>query len=118
MQLEFTSVAAMINRQVSAKSVFIQLIAVLVVFTIIVLWQKEFITELYLGRNQSRIGLVINLAIGVLFVLGIIRICLLLKFYQQQADQIAHFSENIRRDTELTRSVDRNYHGWYALYRI
>ena len=98
----------MINRQVSAKPVFIQLIAVLVVFTIIVLWQKEFITELYLGRNQSRIGLVINLAIGVLFVLGIIRICLLLKFYQQQADQIAHFSENIRRDTELTRSVDRN----------
>ncbi len=98
----------MTNRQLSAQSVFIQLIAVLVVLTIIVLWQKDFLYELYLGRNQSRIGLVINVAIGVLFVLGIIRICSLLKFYQQQTEQIAHFSENVRRDTELTRSVDRN----------
>ena len=98
----------MTNRQLSAQSVFIQLIAVLVVLAIIVLWQKDFLYELYLGRNQSRIGLIINAAIGVLFALGIIRICLLLKFYQQQAEQIAHFSENVRRDTELTRSVDRN----------
>ena len=98
----------MTNRQLSAQSVFIQLIAVLVVLAIIVFWQREFIFELYLGRNQSRIGLVINAAIAVLFVLGIIRICLLLKFYQAQAEQIDSFSENVRRETELTRSVDRS----------
>lgn len=98
----------MINRQLSAQSVFIQLVAVLAALAIIILWQREFIFELYLGTNHTPIGLAINIAIGVLFILGIIRICMLLKFYQQQTDQIAHFSENVRRDTELTRSVDRN----------
>ena len=96
------------NRQLSAQSVFIQLIAVLVVLAVIVFWQKDFLYELYLGRNQSRIGLIINLAIAVLFVLGIIRICLLLNFYQTQADHLTFFSENVRRDAELIRSVDRD----------
>ena len=97
----------MTNRRLSAQSVFIQLIAVLVVLAIIVFWQRDFLYELYLGRNQSNIGLVINVAIAVLFVLGIIRICLLLKFYQSQIDQIDSFSENVRHDIELTRAVDR-----------
>ena len=85
----------MTNRQLSAQSVFIQLIAVLVVLAMIVLWQKDFLYELYLGPNQSRIGLVINVSIGVLFVMGIFRICSLLKFYQQETEQINHFSENV-----------------------
>ena len=32
----------------------------------------------------------------------------MLKFYRQQAEQIAHFSDNVRRETELTRLVDRD----------
>lgn len=87
---------------------FIQLAAVIVVFALIVYWQFDFVRELYLGPNQSRIGLSINVAIVVLFTLGLIRICVLLRFYQQQAEQITHFSDNARRETELTRSVDRN----------
>ena len=98
----------MTNRRLSAQSVFIQLFSVLVVLAIIVFWQREFLYELYLGRNQSNIGLIINVAIAVLFVLGITRICLLLKFYQSQIEQIDSFSENVRRDTELTRAVDRS----------
>ena len=98
----------MTNRQISAQSVFIQLIAVLAVLAIIVFWQKDFLYQLYLGRNQSRIGLVINVAIAVLFTLGVIRICLLLKFYQGQTEQISHFSDNVRSDELQARSVDRN----------
>ena len=97
----------MINRKLSTQAVFIQLIAVLVTLAIIVFWQKDFLAELYLGQTQSRIGLVINVAIAVLFVLGIIRICILLRFYQQEIDQIDYFSETARTDEELTRPVDR-----------
>lgn len=97
----------MSKRRLNSQSVFIQLFLVLVVLALILFWQKDFFYNLYLGPNQSRIGLVINIAIVVLFAMGIVRVCALLMFYQREIDSINLFSENLWDNETINHSVSK-----------
>ena len=81
----------MSKHQLTSKSVLLQLCVVLLALALLLYWQRAFFLDLYLGHNQSRIGLGINIAIAVLFVLGMIRVCTLLIFYQREIDKTEQF---------------------------
>lgn len=95
----------MSKRRLTSKSVFIQLFLVLLVLLLVLIWQKEFFYNLYFSQNQSRIGLVINVAIAVLFALGIIRVCVLLMFYQREIDNINLFSTKLWDNEAVNHSM-------------
>ena len=96
----------MSKHQLTSKSVLLQLCVVLLALALLLYWQRAFFLELYLGHNQSRIGLGINIAIAVLFVLGMIRVCTLLIFYQREFDNTEQFYENLNNNREITYAVD------------
>lgn len=97
----------MSKRRLTTKSVFIQLFLVLLALLLVLIWQKDFFYNLYLSQNQSRIGLVINVAIVVLFALGIIRVCTLLMFYQREIDNTNLFSDNLWNNEAINHSMSR-----------
>ena len=97
----------MSKRRLTTKSVFIQLFLVLLALLLVVVWQKDFFYNLYLSQDQSRIGLVINIAIVVLFTLGIIRVCALLMFYQREIDNTNLFSDNLWNNEAINHSMSR-----------
>ncbi len=97
----------MSKRRLNTQSVFLQLFMVLVVLALILFWQKDFFYNLYLGPNQSRIGLVINVAIVVLFIMGIVRVCALLMFYQREIDSTNMFSDNLWDNESINHSMPK-----------
>lgn len=96
------------RRQLTSKSVLIQFFFVLLALALVLYWQRDFFIELYLGQDQSRIGLVINFAIVILFVLGMTRVCILLVFYQREIDNIEQFNENLNNNREITYAVNQS----------
>ena len=97
----------MSKRRLNSQSVFIQLFLVLIALALILFWQKDFFYNLYLGPNQSRIGLVINIAIVMLFIIGIVRVITLLMFYQREIDSTNMFSDNLWDNEAVNHSMPK-----------
>ncbi len=75
----------------SGKKAFIQLIFALLLFGFILLWQSDFIRKIYFSENLTSLGLILNGAVFIIFLSGIVKLISAFLHYSSEEEQINIF---------------------------
>lgn len=85
-----------------SRGVLVRLVAVLVVVTVVLAANTDFITKVYLKQQLTHTGYIINGSIIVLFLLGIGRVIGGLLRYMREEQALQHFAASIDNATTET----------------
>ncbi len=79
-------------RKNQSERVLIQISIVLTVIAAVVIWQHDYLINLYIHNQLTNVGLIVNGAILALFGLGMLRMVRLFWFYREQENALDVFS--------------------------
>jgi len=86
------------TRRNFSRRMLIRLIVLGVVGLIVLLANLDFINDLYLKRQQTPVGLIINGGIILVFLLGLLKVVASLSYYMQEETALARFVRQIEVD--------------------
>lgn len=92
-------------RQHYSRRILVTLAIVLIVAVAVVVWQREFLVDLYLRNQITYVGWIINGGILALFGLGIARLVQLLVRGMGEEAALSRFVMNLQRNLEPTDHV-------------
>ena len=78
--------------------VILQMILVMTAVGAIIFWQQDYLANLYLHNQLTRVGWIINGAIGALFLIGLSQLIYLFIYYGREEAALDQFSVAIRTD--------------------
>ncbi len=87
------------------RNVLIQFAVALAVFIMLIVWQRDFFTQVYTQNQSSSVGWVINGAIVLLFLAGLLRVVFLLFRYMRDEASINRFVLNVRMGEDPLKQV-------------
>ncbi len=87
------------------RNVLIQLVVLTALVIIVVIWQRDFLSEVYLKNQITSVGWVINGGILLLFVSGLIRLVQLYVRYTREEAAINAFINNMTRTKQPTQGL-------------
>ena len=79
------------NRLSKSNTILLQMLVVLVAVAAVVMWQQDYLAELYLRNQITRIGFVVNGAIVVLFFAGLSQLIRLFILYGREETALDQF---------------------------
>jgi len=88
------------SRRHYSRNILLQLLSVTVLVAILLLWQRHFLSKLYLENQLTMVGWGINGFILLLFLGGMGRLIQLLLRYHREEDALSRFVGNIQRVVE------------------
>lgn len=88
------------SRSNFSRRMLIRLIVLGAVVTVALLANYQFINELYLKNQQTPVGIIVNGAILVVFVLGLVKIITSLSHYMQEEVALVRFVRQFSSDPE------------------
>lgn len=88
------------TRRHYSRNILIQLLTLFVIVIILLLWQRNFLSLLYLKNQLTVVGWVINGFILLLFLGGMGRLSQLLLNYHREEDALNQFIANVQRVVE------------------
>jgi len=88
------------------RNILIQIGVVSAIGLGLITWQWELLAKIYLNNQTSDVGLIINGAIIVLFLVGLFRLVTLFFFYNKEEQMLNRFILNIRQKVEPSQGVD------------
>jgi hypothetical protein len=86
------------TRRNFSRRMLIRLLILGVIVVIILVTNYQFINELYLKRQETPIGLIINGGIVLVFLLGLVKIVMALSYYMQEESALARFVRQFKGD--------------------
>ncbi len=87
------------------RNVIIQFVIALVILVVGILWQREFLVDIYFKDQLTQVGASINAGIALLFLAGIVRVVSMLVRYMDEEKAINRFIRNIRMGDDPLTSV-------------
>ncbi len=78
-----------------SQTILLQMLLVLAAVASVVIWQYDYLADLYIRNQITRIGLVINVAIVVLFISGLSQLIRLFFLYDREEKALQQFSDAI-----------------------
>ncbi len=72
----------------------------------IIVWQREFLHEIYFNHQVGNVGVIINGGIVALFLAGLVRLVRLFFRYNREEQMLNRFILNIRQKVEPSQGVD------------
>lgn len=97
-----------------SRSVLIQLVALSILLCAIIFFNLDFVRSIYLEKQVTQTGYIVNGSILALFALGLFRIITLLLRYAREEAALAKFIRNVENDT--VRPID-NISGTSLIHR-
>jgi hypothetical protein len=88
------------------RNILLQIAVMSIISVGVIVWQREFLHEIYFNHQLSNVGLVINGGIVVLFLAGLIRLISLFFRYNREEQMLNRFILNIRQKVEPSQGVD------------
>ena len=88
------------------RGIIFQLLAVLVLSLAVLIWQRNFIYDVYVKNQLTAAGWIINGAILVLFAAGLARLVNLFRRYADEEQSLNRFVANIQRRIDPDEGVD------------
>ena len=97
-------------RRFYSRRVLLQMLIVGIITAALMVWKADKLAEIYLAHHEITLfGIVINSIILVLFLLGVLRIALLLIRYTREENAVARMMRNLRKpDDNPLRGVSGN----------
>ncbi len=83
----------------SSRSVLFQMLLLILAIAIMLLMQKKTLYGLYIGDDASRMGLLLNGFIIVLFLFGLTRIVVVLLSYAREQEILIRLADNLKNNT-------------------
>ena len=93
------------DQKLYTRGILQRLVLLLVLALGIVVWQREFFYDVYIGNQITAVGWAINGAIVVLFLAGLSRLAVLFVRYMSEERAINQFVNNIQRGLEPAETV-------------
>ncbi len=88
------------------RNILIQIAVLGAICIGIIIWQREFLYEVYFNHQVSNVGLVINGGIVALFLAGLSRLITLFLRYHREEQMLNRFILNVRQKVEPSQGVD------------
>jgi hypothetical protein len=88
------------------RRILIQLVIWLALGLFVVVWQRDFLADVYIRNQLTHVGWFINGGIFLLFAAGMMRLVLLFIHYNQEEQMLNRFLANIRQKIEPVQGVD------------
>lgn len=87
------------------RSIYLQISLVVVILILLTVWQSAFIKQLYLEQSHGKMGIVLNLGIIFLFVIGILKTLQILSYYAKQYRDLDQVNNNVKAKSDVLMSV-------------
>lgn len=84
-----------------SRSVLFQFLMLSVLVAFLLLINHEFIINLYLKKQETNTGLIVNGSIFTLFIIGLLRLIMLLLRYSREESALARFIQNVQNEVTL-----------------
>lgn len=88
------------------RNILVQIAVLSAICLGVIVWQREFLYEVYFNHQVSNVGLVINGGILLLFLAGLTRLVSLFFRYNREEQMLNRFILNIRQKVEPAQGVD------------
>ncbi|HHL19864.1 MAG TPA: hypothetical protein ENJ33_09020 [Thiothrix sp.] len=82
------------------RSVLFQVLILLLVIAVLLLMQKQTLYDLYIGGDDSRMGLMLNGIVVVVFLLGLTRIVIVLLSYAREQEMLLRLAKNVKKKSQ------------------
>lgn len=89
-----------------ARNILLQIAILGALCAAIIVWQREFLHEIYFNHQVGNVGIVINGGIVALFLAGLVRLVRLFFRYNREEQMLNRFILNIRQKVEPSQGVD------------
>ena len=96
------------SKQHYTRSVLLQMLAVAVLLSIVVIWQWNTLYEIYIDNQRNAVGWIINGTIGLLFLCGMVALIRRFFEYQNQEIAITRFLVNAQNNNDPTTGLNDN----------
>lgn len=87
------------------RNILIQMLVVFSLLVAAVIWQRDFLTAVYLKNQITSVGWVINGGIVLLFITGLLRLVQLFVRYASEEEAINRFVSLLQRDLDPTHGL-------------
>lgn len=95
------------QRKNYTRNNLLQMAAVGFIVVVLIVWQREFLANIYFKNQITAAGLVINSGILILFGLGLVRMINLFRRYRSEERALNRFVRNLQRSAEPIDMVDK-----------
>ena len=105
-----------------SRNILLRMFLLIAVVAALLVWQREFILDIYFRNQITTVGWVINGGIAVLFFAGLLRLIQLFLHYAREEGALNRFLHNIQRDIEHLEGISprtiisRRYKTLFELY--
>ncbi len=89
-----------------ARNILLQIAILGALCAAIIVWQREFLHEIYFNHQVGNVGIVINGGIVALFLAGLVRLVRLFFRYNREEQMLNRFILNIRQKVEPSQGVE------------
>ncbi len=96
------------SKQHYTRSVLLQMLAVAVLLSIVVIWQWKTLSGIYIDNQINAVGWAINGTIGLLFLCGMVALIRRFFEYQNQEIAITRFLVNAQNNNDPTTGLNDN----------
>lgn len=88
------------------RNILLQIAVLGALCAAIIVWQREFLHEIYFNHQVGNVGVIINGGIVALFLAGLVRLVRLFFRYNREEQMLNRFILNIRQKVEPSQGVD------------
>ncbi len=81
-----------------SRDILIRMVVVFILTLSLIFWQLDFLTSIYLHHQLTHAGLLINGAIIILFLAGIVRLVMAFFFYAGEEESLRRFVDHMDQD--------------------
>ena len=96
------------SKQHYTRSVLLQMLAVAVLLSIVIIWQWKTLYGIYIANQINAVGWIINGTIGLLFLCGMVALIRRFFEYQNQEIAITRFLVNAQNNNDPTTGLNDN----------
>lgn len=114
--------SAIQTRNHYSRNILLRMFLLTAFVVAVVIWQREFILDIYFRNQITTVGWFINGGIALLFLAGLFRLIQLFLHYAREESALNRFLHNLQRDIEPTEGVhsraiiSRRYKTLFELY--
>ena len=105
-----------------SRNILLKMLLLTAFIVALLVWQREFILDIYFRNQITTVGWIINGGITVLFLSGLFRLIQLFLHYAREEAALNRFLHNLQRDIEPIEGIDsrtiisRRYKTLFELY--
>ena len=91
------------------RSVLLQMLAVFLFLLVAVIWQRDIVYEIYIAKQVNAVGIIVNGAIFLLFISGLVELVRRFYTYRNEEQSIQQFVDNVGKGGDPLSGIQEDH---------